>query len=492
MKHRFRILLVGFILFLTWYRILPTTFIGEGFYYFTNGFFNRGDYFGVDIGGRLLFDLFRNVFRDTILYYNLILLAVIISLGIMLYFLVFKSTKNYAAAVIAAILFGTNYEPLYEYLAIGGYHHFVQRVMFFLFLFPSFMLFEKYLRTKKIIYGFPSLVLYTGSIYLGEFHIYFIVFYVTYFLGFYILKRKFSLDDVKVFLFSTFYPISTAFLLYLDSHVGGVGYIRDKNFLEFLIVKRIEVFDLVFRQLTVLSLPSQITVSIIKNFHLSYDQGVRYFYLPLIFIYVFAFIYIVKKNKAMFPITFCSLLFIPIVFLINIFLREEYMLNLTQGTRYMFVPSIGYSIFWGIFFSTLLKNLEMSIYRTIGIILLSGWVVMNIVKLNSKIEEYKPRFEAIKKSIEYIKFHSKKLRDDSIVIAPSVLEFNGADFCQIFYGKKTMFFTIYVVDWTNQIKRPIDPRKDLVLDYNYGAKMVDDLTDKYDEIVERRRTEHRQ
>lgn len=271
--------------------------------------------------------------------------------------------------------------------------------------------------------------------------------------------------------------------MYLDRVLGKVGFIEG-NFIVFLVVKKAEIADLILRQLVILTVPSQIAHALLSNARQGeYLEKMRYFlYGPVLLLYLGSLWLVLKRSKNLRIIALSSLIFIPIVFILNIFVREEYMLVYEDGSRYMFVPSIGFAIFWGIFIYTFCRRT----FLKIGTAILLLYLVFNIGTISADIERYEPRFKGTKISLKYIKSISHKFSDDSIIIIPSVLGDYGPDFVRYFYARKNNFIAPYFRDWQNEIKRPIDPKKDFILNYDYNKGLIDE-TDKFNEIVERRK-----
>lgn len=484
MKHKLNLFVIGFLIIISWYRIIFTTFISEGYYYFPNGFFNQKfPYFlKTDEGARLLFDIFKVTLCDNIFLYHVFLLITLLVLGLLFYFLVYKTTENRTISLISSILFTTNYWSLFEYLGMGAYQIFAQRMVWFLLLFPSFIFFIKYFRIKAYKYFIWSFLLYLLSLYLSYFSIFFLPFYFTYIIGFYIWKKKINRNDFIKISLMIIYPIATFVILYLDKSLNGGGYVKS-NFIEFLFVKKEEIIDLIFRQLVILTIPSQISHALLGSTQAEYLQKLRYLYGPVLLLYLGTSLFIFKRGKHLIVMALSSLIFIPIVFILNIFLREDYMLVFEDGSRYMFVPSIGFTIFWGVFIYIFCKRTVLKVGVTIFLLY---WVLMNVNLISAGIEKYNPGFEGTKVSLNYIKSISYKFSEDSIIIIPSVLGDYGNDYVKYFYGKKNNFIAVYFREWEKQIKRPFDQKKDFIIIYDHEKGIID-RTKEINQILDERK-----
>jgi len=503
-------LLVGFIA-IVWHRILFLTPIGEGgylYFYYQNSYLkelgasiSRGqfsDFFRYDFGAFLFFGTLGPIFRDNFLLYQIIIFFTLIILSTLFYFMVYELTGKKSAAFFGASIFGLNYNSIYEMFAFGSYANFFQRVFFLILLFPSFILFLKFINTKKIYYYFVSLILLVLSILLAHFNFFSVPFLWIYILCLILIKKMTFKKRALLFSMNLFYLMVAIFILYIPLILNLVSWLNNKeNILEF-IVKNVNAITVQFlRQLTLLSIPDFFIRQILPFFNMSYsagiiyNHGIQYLYLPVFLIYFLTLVFLFKREKKLRPVIIASLIFLPIVFTLNLYMRgEDTISHLETGNRYAFIPSIGFATFWGIFLASIYdksKIARITIYFLIVI-----WVSSQVFSVNRKLNEESVHNVATKKIMAYFKstLHPK-LKDDSIVFTPSLVGDWGSNYLNMFYGKKRTIFIPRMdpeIEWKTEgirhsFKRSFDPKKDFIIYYDYNSKEVVDVTKNYKNII---------
>jgi len=493
-KNLFFLFIIFILTTISWYKILFLTFTGEGFFYFFNRLRTDNEIFRVDLGGYLFFEYLEPFFKDNLFLYQFILLLTFILLGILFYFIVYALTRNRSASLIASIFFTLNFNTVFEMIATGAYQLFVQRIFFLLILFPSFIFFIRFIQTKKISYFLSSLTLGIVSAFLAYFNFFYILFLLMYFLGVVFTKKMkikeiiFLLSCTTIYILSTLITVNSLVIMNLidgnDTQQSIFVYIADN-------LKEL-IFHF-FRQLTVISIPDFSLRESFSVLNISYTEfiyrsdGIQYLFLPVFLIYILAGIFLFKREKKLRPVIVASLLFLPCIFVLNMFMRNEKVIILEPGNRYLFAPSIAFSIFWGIFLASLYnKSFKGKVFVSIAIVI---WIGMQLISINQRIKEESVSHIATKKVIAYFKNDlSMKLKDDSIVITPRVMGNWGSDFLNKYYGKKNTIFIPNMdpqFKWRNDLKRTFDPNKDFITYYDYNRKEVIDLTKNYKTIIVR-------
>lgn len=479
-KHVLNCFLIFFIVFFAWIGILKQTFLGEGNYYFVHRFQDDGFLFGYDVGARLLFDIITPIFRDNYFLYELFALISFSFIAILFYFFVDEFTKRRDVAFVATILFGVNYTTSFEMLATGAYQNFAQRIFFLIPLLLSFIFFCKF-KNGKSKYYLPSIILYTLSVFLAQYNIFFLVFLVSYTITF-IITKPFSLKKIfqELFWIIPFF-ISGIFIIYLPLFFGGSNLISGTSFSQYIVTQYQEVIFHSLRQFVFLTLPESVLTILVGTSPALYKQGMQSFFIPVFLVYVISGIFLYKKNKSLRIQLITCLLFLPGVFVLNMFTRGDNVDHLASGSRYLFAPSIGFAIFWAIFIAYLAKKYNKKVLYAFVIF----WVLFQINVINNQIIKEEHNHIAIKKIIAYLKNISSKLSEDSIVIVPNVLGDYGALFANIYYGKKhTLFLPFYdKIDWLDRYGRPFNPKKDIILSYDNQAEYVVNRTKEYKSII---------
>lgn len=485
----FPLVIVSLITVGSWYKILFQAFTGEGYWYFFYSYFKKGYIFRFDTGAELLFDFLPKIFKDNLFFYQLFALLALILLGGLFYLVVFEFSRKRMLAFISTMFFCTNYGILYEMVGRGDYGVFIQRTFFFLFIFPSYIFYIRFLNTEKNKYLFFSFGFYSLALLLAHFSVFFAPFFMTYILGLFIVKKMPIGKKIILFLKSLSLPTIGLLVLYADLYFNGGSYLSGKDFISY-VAQNINVLLVhIQRQFVILTIPDYIlNMSFsIFNFH---NEPINFFYLPVLFLYLLCSIYIWFTEYRFRPHVIASVLFMPIAFTLNMFMRSEEVMYITYGSRYLFVPGIAFAIFWGMFFYSLLKNKYLHFF---ALFFLISFFTVQIVGLSRLIDEDQYKHEAIKKSLTYIKQLSPHLADNAFVVVPSILGPYGANFAQLYYGKKSTVFIPMSVAWDQwEIglrHSAFDPKKDKILNYDYTSSKVIDRTNEYKEILEKKKAE---
>lgn len=476
-----------FLTIFTWYKILFQMFMGEGYTYFGKSFFEDLSFADklvrYEKGTWLIFELLETAFRDNLFLYQLLALFTLMVLGILFYLLVYEITMKKSIAFLSALFFSVSYNGMFEMIAIGNYQFFIQRMIYFLLLFPSALFFVRFLKTRKEKYFLFSVLLYIISLYLSQFSTFFLPFLLSYLFVFLFFTSGTIREKSFLGLRALFFVAPTLIFHYAESQYGGSFLLRGQNFFTFIINESATIIDQIQLQLTVLSVPSQALIFFSKVQESSLRSTIPSLYFPLLLFYIGIALYVISKEKKLRVPVISSFFFIPIVFILNIFTRgSDFIENILPGSRYLFVPSIGFSIILSIFLFVFFSHKSI-IPKSVAIVVIVYLVYSNIQAIYSEIDKDFYKHIAAKKSIEYIKNISPKLSSDSFVVVPSVLSYYGAYFCQEFYGKEKTIFMPFFADWHKELKRPFDPKKDYIIDYDFGKGMVVDRAEEHREII---------
>lgn len=480
-SHIFFVLSILVASIFSWYKVLFTIFTGEGTMYFSYNYLDQQFKLGYQQGAVLLSNILIAIFRDNIFLYNIFLLSVVAIIGIFFYYVVYKATNSKQIAFISSIIFNTNSWIFFEFYGQGWYNRWLERPIWFLFIFPSFYFYIEYIQNRKIKVLLLSLILYMLGVYLGEYTILFLPMFIFYIIGLHIFKinfkgikiKKEDLKDIFIPLPFIIYSITLIFLSNLDRDTYLL--LKNSTSFSFFSTPILDIIDLVLKQLVLLTIPSQF-IPITKLMH-----GIKEFYVPVLASYLIAFFVMYKKKKYR-AIVIASLFFIAISLVLNVVIRQAVIRSMPDGYRYLFIASIGYSIFWGIFLYSLFNKWFL---KPIIILSLIWWVLTNRSLINVRIDDKYESFRAVRTSLAYIKSFSPRLHNDSIVIVPMQLSW-GASFAQLVYGKDTMLFLDRWVPAAMEykMKRTFDQKKDFILRYDKKLGKVIDETKNYKEIAE--------
>lgn len=488
MFHIFFVLIIAGATIFSWYKMLFTVFTGEGALHFSYNYLDQPVKLGYQQGALLLSDILMIIFRDNILLYNIFLLSVTVIIGILFYFLVHKLTNSRQIAFISSIIFNTNSWIFFEFYGEGWYNKWLERPIWFLFIFPSFYFYIEYINKRKIKVLLLSLVLYMLGLYLGQYNVFFLPMFFFYTIGLYIPKINFKKikvreKDLKDILIPIPFLIYSITLLLLDRYLPRLRYGPTTDAIyatstasNFISTPISDIVDLVLKQLVLLTIPSQFIPLGIIDFKI----GIKELYLPVLVLYLIASYFILIKKKYV-PIIIASLFFITISLVLNIVIRQDIIRSMPDGYRYLYLASVGYSIFLGIFLYSLFNK---GFLKLIIMLFLIWWVLTNRSLINARIDDKYRDFQAVRTSLAYIKSLSPQLHNDSIVVAPIQLSAWETDFAKTFYGKDTMYFyNRYYPDIEKKAIRPFDPKKDFILRYDKKLDKVVDETKNYKEVI---------
>lgn len=478
-KHVLNIVIIFALIFIAWSGILSQTLIGEGGYaYF---FKSVSTTFTYNYGAILLFNFLMLIFKDNFFLYQAFELASFILIGILFYFFVYEFTQKKEIALTAGILFGVNFTSSFEMIGSGYYGDFVERVFFLIPLLISFILFFRFKNTKRKFYYIASLALCGFAIFLAHFNMFFMVFFLSYIAAAMITEIS-SIKKVfgEILLVSPFIFLSL-FIVYLPILLGIGGFLSGTNFFAYLFSNANLIIFNSFRQLVVLTIPENILLMIVGNSPPLYKQSMHSLFIPVGLIYISAIIFICKSEKlSRIPIV-ASFLVLPIAFVLNMFMRGDNVDHLGSGSRYLFAPSVGFAIFWAIFFAHVVKKLNKNFIYAFIIF----WFIIQLSSVNKAIDKEMYSHTETKKITAYLKNISPRLAEDSIVIVPNVMSIYGAQFCNLYYGKKkTLFLPFYSkIEWLDQYGRQFNPQKDIILTYDDNVEKVMDVTWNYKKII---------
>lgn len=478
-KHLYQIAIIFVLILLAWHKIFFQTPMGEGFFYFSHGLaeinFPSVRY---DTGARMACDIFKFFFQDNLQFFQVFIVMIILLSSALFYWLIYETTNNKIISLIASIIFGVNFIGNYEMFAIGNYQFVVQRPLWFLLLFPSFTFFVKYVKQKKEKFFIISLFLYTLSIYFAQFSIFFLPIFFTYYIGYLLDKKgsfkRFLILGLRVFL----YFFITFIILHTDTH----SFAKNNSFFAFLTGSQNMIINQFLRQLSALIIPEQIMHLIALKKGIPLNSIYNFFYLPSLFLYISLGIYLFKKERKFRALVVALFLFIPIVSILNSFMRADLIASIESGSRYLYVSMVAVSIIWAILFYSFFSSTKVLI-KIIAIFFVILFIYNQIIEIWNEMNVDFYKYKAVKISLNYIKRLSPEITNDAFVVVPSMLSSHGADFSMQFYGKTGTSFYPFQASWHKQMKRSFDPKKDYILEYDKQTEKVIDLTKNYQEII---------
>jgi len=492
-KHGISILLIVVLLIVSWYQILRQSLIGGdgGFQYFIHPFFT-GDgglplvLFRPDAGARLLYELVVRIFGDNIVPFQYIALIGLIVVCISFYFLVYQLTSNKPIALLSTILFGVNFTTTFEMVAIGSFAFFAQRMIQLVPQFISLVCFDRSVRGKNRFLAFFSILFFILAFLLAQYSMLFVPFFFLYLFSLLIAKKHPVSAPIGFSLLFVFAVVSYVLLFWLAKMTPEPPYSGSVNLALFWTHYGVTIPSQLLRQLTILTIPDSIIRYGTSLLQRSYNDGIVYLYLPVLGLYAVIGAYLYRKETSLRSVMLSCLLYFPVIFFLNLFIRGDEVTKIYTSSRYLHLASISFSIFWGIFLFVLVKSSFAG--KILGTVIILLWIIYNTVAIRAEIQKEFYQHIAVKKSLEFVKSLAPYYQTDSIVIVPSPLSYYGSYFAQMFYGKDKTVFAPYFSDWANTLPRPFDPNRDFIFDYDSNKSTVTDRTNEYKSIIAERTT----
>lgn len=483
-KNIISFLILTVIIIIAWHKIYFQSFLGEGYDYF-DSHLNFSTFYRYDNLASIIYFVFRNIFFDNLQYYLLFIIVSQVILGVLIYFLMAKVTKNKFIAFLSAIFFGVNYVTNYEMISYGFYQWFAQRVPNFIPTLISFIFYHKFLSginlksERKYLYYFLSLSVFLFSVFLAHYSILllpFIVFYnLFYSLSNYKEKKSFILNLLLIIPF-----ILGALIITTENPYG-----RNQGFLYFIIEFRENVFKKTLFQLVMVTIPYDLLIFLngyLQNKFLLAGKTVIEMFNTFVIIFYVLTIFLTIKIKRNLGIVLLTLFFSMLaVVVFSLYTNPNAIAdNSITSNRYLFPIGFLASSYLAIVIYVFLwrKNI---LARGLVLFFLIFYVFTNVrlIWFATDEEQYK---HIISKNIRaYIKSISYKFKDNSLVVLPKEVGPHEADFLREFYGKKTMSFIPFPA-LTEKNASSFNQVKDFLFLYSKENGKVINLTTNYKEI----------
>ncbi|MBI5153354.1 MAG: hypothetical protein HZA36_02745 [Parcubacteria group bacterium] len=368
-------------------------------------------------------------------------------------------------------------------LALGNIQFFLQRGLSLVGMLPALIFFVRYLREKGTsarVYYFLSLFVYIISFVLFHFSLFFALFFGCILGAFLIEKRlggKYMWVKVLTFVPFVVFPV----LLVGSGH--GSTLMSDTNLPSFFATHKSELLVKMLNLYTVLMVPDQTIGYMANRFQISRELFISKISIPVI-LTTFGFFGLIARARprGAGALALACLVYIPFALFIAIYLRWELVNDLAGRSRYLYIPSVVSSLFWGIFLWSVLY-VKRGFRTAIALGILVVVIAFNIKTIAEVMDADQYKHEATKQSLDFIRKLAPGLQNDAIVILPNVIGYHGTDFVQLFYGKPHTYFLPKFALNVAPLPRPFDPAKDVIIDYDYEAKAVRDLTNGYKGIL---------
>lgn len=501
--------LIILISLVAWHKLLWQAPGGEGYYYFDSGqdFVSHGRF--TDLGqldnfAKLTFDILPLLVNDFIPGYFIFQLIIMILLNLTIYFVVKFFVKNSLVSFTVAIFFAVSFIGSFEMLGSGNFQRLVQRVPNLIPQLFSFQQLAVYLQTRKIRNYFFSVLLFSLSILMGHFSTFLLPLFLVFPLVKYLEDFPKALNfETRLKLFLRIFIVSSSFVILNFVLISKDSLKPDLNLLEFISKAGIiNISEKILLQFASLSIPPFI-IEYISRVINPYKYSVLLLSIPWILIYIAGVILIKKFKPQFFSIYLTSVLVIPILLFLNLYLgkvdplhnirgynyyflpsnypNSEIFSNALKGDRYYFVPMIFVSIIWTMLLSVLnLKKFKLNLVVIVTVFLLYIysnisliWVNMDRIQFNSNL---------MKNYLNFIKGKSEEFDNETIILSPRPLIW-PAPFIRLFYGNPDIRFINSQSMWREEIGN-INPKNIYYFDYDPKTWQILDLTREYREKLQ--------
>ena len=396
------------LVFIVWGKVLNQAFLGEGAAYIVEpagSMIDRGARIAhrYDVGALLFFNAVKDIIRDQMSVYMLVLLIGEALVACALFLVIKKVTRSNWAALFASILFITNYIGSFQILGVGYYQWFIQRVPWFSISLIGLYFLERFLDEDKIWLYITSLFCYLLSLFLAH--------YSLLILPIFIIRPFTKLISKKIKVKKYLRTILLTSLFVLGSYlmIKDQGLKKEREGIVTFLMNNGSILKKISPQITKISVPPGVVMFIAKAFGeldlnrffvFSTLQIIDMITFPLMLLMSVITFVIYKKEKEIGKFLLALLLSLPLSLLMIIYL-SPYFTNIYEPSRYLYLASILSSSFWGIFLYWLAK--KNKVLKVIVGSLLLAWVVHNNSLIQRKFDSLQKKHDTVLLTIDLLR-----------------------------------------------------------------------------------------
>ncbi len=476
-------------IFLIWHKTLNQGLWGDGFYWFNP--LHRGyNIFPIDLNrtvynplSRKIFDLIIPIFREKMVYYQLLQIIFLIILTITIYFVTLKLTKKTIIAFSTCLIFVSNSGGLYEMMAEGNLNRFLDRVPNLIIVIAGIYFLANFIQTKKIRNLIFSWIIYVIGIYLGHFSSFVLPFYMFFvILCLFNLKRPIKSLLIGISIALIFAASNFVILQHSDQRSGyPFSYYLDPQ---------VHFVEKTFLMTTPLVIPREIVINLAKTLSIRnpYVPLVRFYTIVLIILSIAIGYFLYRKNNYFFRL-YVSCILTMLAGTALIIYTDPIKFNPYKNfgaDRSLFVQSIFYSIILSTLLDSFLgKYKKISLIATFTFLAIFAIYNVNITWQNITATQY--LYVGNNKFFAYFKQLHPKFNSKTVVILGSTL-MHACTFLNDFYGPPEVIFASAPGDIQEALKTA-DKNNTYLIDVNYNPTpdgyylpervRIDDFTDLY-------------
>ena len=501
MKTWLLLFIIAGLTVVVWHKTLSQTFMGEGYYYLdikqhfisTEYGVNLENLHMADNFARLMFDLLFPVVRDNFFIYQAFQLITLIALNVTLFYLTVFFSKNKTIGFITTLLFLASYTGLFEMVGIGNYQRFAQRVPNLIPTLLAFIFLARYLQDRKVKYYLFSISLFALGIFMGHFSSFLLPLFVIYPLIWTSMqKHKVKALFHSLLISSTFFIVNV--LLTLQDHLRPT-----RNVIEFIYSTGIPTLaEQMVLQLGNMLLPPTL-IKTVASIAQPYTDTIIILSLPIVAIYVLGVIVVKKSSPRALAIYITSLLLIPILLFLNLYLGKVdpgynmqgykyyfmhvYLAQKTgitedvRGDRYYFLPFLFITILSAILLWNITKPNKSHFGKLALILVVGSYVVYNTSLVWRSLEKLQPLSRVTRNYLDHIHSLSDNFSNDTIIATQQSLSWPDP-MIRALYKYPDMQFVLFRPGWEDELQH--NNRNNIfVIDYDYELNQIIDLTQRY-------------
>lgn len=471
---------------IVWYKTLNQSFLGEGFYYYNSlqKYFPHGilnSIWEYDNFAKMFFAYTVPILKDNIFIYQVIQLGTVIALTITLFHFIKYFTKNSWIGFTGATIFSASYLGLFEMIGVGNYQRFVQRIPNQILILFSFIELARFYETGKIKKYINSLILFAISVFFAHFSTFLLPIYIIY----PIIKSFVNREKIIKFFINIAYSIPfvviNLFLISQDVHTP------DGNFINFIKLNGLsKIISSIALQLSNMLVPPFL-IEKIASVTSSYKDILIVLTVPIVALFLLGIFIVKNKQKKFLTIYLSSMVAIPVLLFLNLYLGKIDPLYNMRGYTYYFLPNV-YSqdpsltatlkgdrsymlpyLFLAIIISILIYVLFINfknMYKIFSVAFITVYVLYNASLVWINIDKIQPASEDMKKYLSYIKYILPKLNNQSFIIVPREFLWPSSLIRQVYNLPQIQFIANYT-NWKETITN-IDKKNIVLIDFYYS------------------------
>ncbi|MDO8619161.1 MAG: hypothetical protein Q7R49_04445 [Candidatus Daviesbacteria bacterium] len=416
--------------------ILEMIVQGEGFIWLSQGSQNPfwasipSSLANFEVSAVLVGTLLSNLLGLHLQLYYWAWLLVMMLINVLLFFLVYHLTKNIPTAFATSLIFAVNYAA--QWGVIGWtYTSFLERTITVVFLIPSFIFLHRYLEGSKLWDFLAAIFLFFLALWLGQWGLIFVGAYMAYPLFWFLFKdiKTRRLLLIRILASGSFLLIC-AFFLHLHSiNQAGVGPRYTFTYFllhpqEFHYIERIPLQLTRWSQYPVLLKGVTTHKPFFKGSPVQYFgdiKGGNEIVWSVTLAYLMATVVIFFRLPKQRPLLFTLIFGVFSLFLINIFFGRYFPEEQSGPTRYLYLPAIWLSVFWGLFLWAVFWQKKGWI-SIVGLSILLGYYLINSLLLSSSFQAWmysrNSTYSGTRALFSYIETIRPTLKPNTLIITP--------------------------------------------------------------------------